>query len=101
MVMMNSAAMMLIAPVLTNSNKPPMAPGRPAAIPAKIRMEMPLPSPRSVICSPSHIRNMVPATKLTTAVTRKPIPGLITRPAVPSRAKAMPRAWKMARPRVP
>ena len=51
---------MLIAPVRTSSNRPPIALGRPAAMPAKIRIEMPLPRPRSVICSPSHIRNIVP-----------------------------------------
>ena len=30
-------------------------------MPAKIISEIPLPTPRSVICSPSHIRNIVPA----------------------------------------
>ena len=49
-------------------------------MPAKIRIEMPLPRPRSVICSPSHIRNIVPVDQLTTAVMRKPKPGSITRP---------------------
>ena len=34
---------------------------------AKINIEMPLPTPRSVICSPSHIMNMAPATKVVTA----------------------------------
>eukprot|EP01139_Manchomonas_bermudensis_P007649 Amastigsp_a182117_8.p3 type:complete len:118 gc:universal Amastigsp_a182117_8:295-648(+) len=92
---------MFMAPVRTSSSRPPTALGKPAAIPAKIRIEMPLPRPRSVICSPSHIRNMVPATRLTTAVKRKPKPGLITRPAWPSSAMAMPSDWKMARPRVP
>ena len=29
-------------------------------MPAKMISEMPLPMPREVICSPSHIRNMVP-----------------------------------------
>ena len=41
-----------------------MALGAHRAIPDKIRMEMPLPRPRSVICSPNHMRNMVPAVKL-------------------------------------
>ena len=70
-------------------------------MPAKMMIEMPLPRPRSVICSPSHIRNIVPATKLTTAVMRKPKPGLITRPDVPSSASAMPSDWKIASTSVP
>ncbi len=60
------------APVRASSSVPPIALGSPAAMPAKIISEMPLPSPRSVICSPSHIRNMVPVTSVTTAVSRKP-----------------------------
>ena len=87
---MNKATKMLMAPVRTNSSKPPKALGKPAAMPAKIRMEMPLPRPRSVICSPSHIRNMVPAVRLTMAVTRKPNPGANTKPAEDSKARAMP-----------
>ena len=47
-----------------------MAAGSPATMPAKMMIEMPLPTPRSVICSPSHIRNMVPVTSVTTAVNR-------------------------------
>jgi len=70
-------------------------------MPAKIRIEIPLPRPRSVICSPSHIRNMVPAVRLITAVMRKPKPGLITSPAEPSSASAMPSDWKIASPSVP
>ena len=37
--------------------------GSPAAIPAKMMIEIPLPKPRSVICSPSHIRNIVPVSR--------------------------------------
>ena len=33
----------------------------------QMRMEVPLPMPRSVICSPSHIMNMVPAVMVMTA----------------------------------
>ena len=47
-------------------------------MPAKMISEMPLPTPRWVICSPSHIRNMVPPTIVTTVVTSKNRPGLIT-----------------------
>ena len=33
-------------------------------MPTKMISEMPLPMPRAVICSPSHIRNMVPPTSV-------------------------------------
>ena len=74
----------------TNSSKPPIAFGKPAAIPPKIRIEMPLPRPRSVICSPSHIKNNVPAVRVITAVIRNPNPGAITKPGELSSAKAIP-----------
>ncbi len=49
--------------------------GNPATMPAKISSEIPLPTPRSVICSPSHIRNSVPAVRPTTVVNTKLGPG--------------------------
>ena len=52
--------------------------------------EMPLPMPREVICSPSHIRNIVPPDSVTTAVKRKNQPGSSTMPVEPSRPTAMP-----------
>ena len=44
-------------------------------MPAKISIEMPLPTPRSVICSPSHIMNIAPATSdtMATNITLKPL----------------------------
>ena len=71
-------------------------------MPAKMMIEMPLPSPRSVICSPSHIRNIVPVTSVTTVVMRNTeardrSPG----PAELSSATAMPSAWNSASPSVP
>jgi hypothetical protein len=39
--------------------------GNPATMPEKISSEMPLPTPRSVICSPSHIMNNAPVTRVT------------------------------------
>ena len=98
---MNSAVISFIEPFVTSAANWPSALGKPAAMPPKIRIEMPLPRPRSVICSPSHIRNIVPATRLTTAVRRKPKPGAMTRPGEPSSARAMPSDWKRARPSVP
>ena len=41
-------------------------------------IEMPLPMPRSVICSPSHIRNIVPVTSVMHAVIKNAGPGLTT-----------------------
>ncbi len=40
-------------------------------IPAKISNEMPLPTPRSVICSPSHMTKMVPVVSVSTVLNRK------------------------------
>jgi len=48
------------APVLPSSNVLKIAKGKLATIPAKIIIEIPLPKPCSVICSPSHIRKIVP-----------------------------------------
>ena len=48
------------APVLPNSKVLKIANGRLATIPAKIIIEIPLPKPCSVICSPNHIRKIVP-----------------------------------------
>ena len=35
--------------------------GRPTTMPVKMSSDMPLPMPRSVICSPSHMMKAVPA----------------------------------------
>ena len=43
----------------------PYRAGKPDTMPAKISSEMPLPTPRSVICSPSHIMNKAPVTNVT------------------------------------
>ena len=40
------------------------AAGSSAMMPTKMMSEMPLPMPRAVICSPSHIRNIVPPTSV-------------------------------------
>ena len=82
-----------------------LAPARAAAaadaMPAKMRIEMPLPRPRSVICSPSHIRNMVPVTRVVTVVMRNISPGSSTSPGCDSSAIEMPVAWNRARNTVP
>jgi hypothetical protein len=43
-------------------------PGILEIIPVVIIIDAPLPIPRSVICSPNHIKNIVPETKHTMAV---------------------------------
>ena len=48
------------APVLPNSKVLNIAKGKLATIPANIIIEIPLPNPCSVICSPNHIKKIVP-----------------------------------------
>ena len=59
-------------------------------MPEKMISEMPLPMPRLVICSPSHIRNMVPPVSVITVVMRKNMPGSVTTLVAPSSPTAMP-----------
>ena len=68
-----------IAPVLPSSNVVTKALGISATIPEKIINEIPLPIPLWVICSPNHIKNIVPATIVVTVVILKKVPGLITK----------------------
>ena len=49
-----------------------IASGARSRIEAKIRSEMPLPTPRFVISSPIHISSVVPAVSVTTIRTRRP-----------------------------
>ena len=51
------------APVLPSSKVDANALGISATIPEKIINDIPLPIPLDVICSPSHIKKVVPATK--------------------------------------
>ena len=44
---------------------------------AEMMSEMPLPMPRSVIWSPSHIRNMLPAVIESTAMIWNEMPGCV------------------------
>jgi len=50
--------------------------GRFTTMPAKMIRDMPLPIPRSVICSPSHMMNVVPVVSVSTVISRKAQPGL-------------------------
>jgi hypothetical protein len=72
-----------ISPSRTNVKVVETAEGKPATIPAKIINDMPLPIPRSVICSPSHIIKAVPEVSVMTVIRRKYQPGVRTRPKPP------------------
>ena len=76
--------------------------GSPATMPGEMIIEMPLPMPRSVICSPSHIRNIVPVVIVTVAMNRNCGPGFGTR-LLPAFwiASAAPKHWNRARTTVP
>ena len=50
-------------------------------IPEKITKEMPLPIPRSVICSPSHMMKAVPVVSVIIHISLKARPGSSTAPA--------------------
>ena len=67
-------------------------------MPAKMMSEIPLPIPRSVICSPSHMMKAVPAVSVMTVIMRKPQPVVMTMeapdgPAMFSRPTAIPKPW--------
>ena len=74
-----------IAPVLPNSKVVTKALGISATIPAKIIKDIPFPIPLCVICSPSHIKKIVPATIVVTVDILKNIPGFITKLAEDSK----------------
>ena len=67
-----------------------IAEGKAAMMPVKMISEEPLPMPREVICSPSHIRNIVPPSSVSTVEMRKNQPGSVTTLVCPSRPTAMP-----------
>ncbi len=71
-------------------------------MPAKMISEIPLPMPCSVICSPSHMTNMVPVVSVIIVVSVNRAGGKFgsTTPMLRS-ATLMPKDWTMARPRVP
>ena len=61
-------------------------------MPAMMISEMPLPTPRAVICSPSHIRNTVPPVSVITVTRRNDSPGSITADWAPERIPSSPTA---------
>ena len=68
----------LIEPVRLPSSSWPTPCGRRATMPAMMISETPLPMPRLVICSPIHIRNKVPPTRLTVPANSNRRPGWTT-----------------------
>ena len=78
------------APWRPSSSMPAMAEGNSATMPDMMMSEMPLPMPRAVICSPSHIRNMVPPVSVIAVEMRKNMPGSATAPPAPSSPIEMP-----------
>ena len=69
-------------------------------MPPRMIIEMPLPTPRSVICSPSHMRNMAPVVMVMVATNRNCQPGATTMPCA-CRPLAVTNDWNSARPSVP
>ena len=78
------------APWRPSSSMFASAEGSSATMPARMISEMPLPMPREVICSPSHIRNMVPPVSVMVVDSRKNTPGSLTTLPAPCRPTAMP-----------
>ncbi len=74
-----SSSRMRIRPICPRricSNVAMTARGRPTTMPAKMMSDIPLPMPRSVICSPSHMMNVVPVVSVSTVINRNIRPGL-------------------------
>ena len=78
----------LRAPVRACSKVWAMMEGKRATMPAKMINEMPLPTPRLVICSPIHISSMVPPVSVITAPMRKKRPGWRTMGFCPPRCSS-------------
>ena len=89
------------APCLPSCRVPKSAAGNSAIIPAKIRSDIPFPKPLEVICSPNHIKKIVPPTNVITAEILKNRPGSVTTPEAPSNPTAIPHAWIVAKKTVP
>ena len=64
-----------IAPLRIWSRVVSTAVGRPTTMPAKMINDIPLPTPRSVICSPSHMMKPVPVVSVRTVMRRNDQPG--------------------------
>ena len=81
---MTSAMKKSISSVCTRLTTSIIALGKRSTIPAKMMSEIPLPTPFSVICSPSHITNIVPAASVNTVVTKNINDGFTTAETPPA-----------------
>ena len=63
-----------------------IAAGKAATMPEKMMSEEPLPMPREVICSPSHIRNNVPPVSVIVVDSVKKMPGIGDNAGLPLQA---------------
>ncbi len=63
----------------------------------KIRSDIPLPMPRSVICSPRYITKTAPTVRLTVVVNVNSKPGVRTAPWMDVRKAEYPYPWMAAR----
>ena len=93
------------ASFFTLSNRSATPRGSPETMPAKISSDMPLPMPRSVICSPSHMTKTLPVVRVSMVIRMKPGPGLMTKSPgllqLPGNAQGLHRAQRerqIARP---
>ena len=74
----------LTTPLLMNWSRW-MEPGQSRSRIEKVmRRLIPLPMPRSVICSPSHMTKMAPVVSVTTMIRRDAMPGLAMAPGIDS-----------------
>ena len=71
--------------------------GRRARMPIVITSETPLPMPRSVICSPSHMMKALPVVSVNMVIRTKPGPGLRTKSPPFSSPIAIPNDWTALR----
>ncbi len=72
----------LICPVLTRLNVFPIFEGIEDTIPPKIIRLIPLPTPRCVICSPIHIRSIVPVSIEKTDIAIKRFKSILIAPTL-------------------
>ena len=76
------------APVRPSSKVETKALGISATIPENIIRDIPFPIPRDVICSPNHIKNVVPATKEIVVKDKQSNPARCAQDATPEKQPA-------------
>jgi hypothetical protein len=80
----NAAPIGLTTPVWINCSSWSVPGQNCSRIENVMRRLMPLPMPRSVICSPSHITKMAPVVSVTTMIKRDQRPGVGMAPGIDS-----------------